>query len=1183
MSSTNWLAAAGRRSAAATARGPGRRAKAGRDCGRGGGGGARVSGGVAEYRAEGLERRVMLSAGLGFGAQQTFATGAGPYSVATADVNGDGKTDLVTANVYGASLSVLLGNGNGTFGTAHSFAVGAYPSSVAVSDLNGDGKPDLIAAYSGSSVSVLIGSGTGTFGAAQLVLSHTGAIFVAASDVNGDGRADLAVVNNTGAIGSNVSVLLGLGNGAFQIQKTFATGASPFSVAPSDVNGDGKPDLLVANDGDNNVAVMIGNGNGSFHALAAVPAGAGPESAATADMNGDGKADLVVGNYAGGTVSVALGNGNGTFKAQHTFDAGTTPRSVVTADFNGDGKPDVVVADYYVGTASVLVGVGDGTLEARRSFAVGSQPWSVAAADVNRDGRPDVVVANRASNTVSVLPGAQPPNVLSINRANPAGPGTVDGSVNYLVTFSGPVTGVDYSDFALAKTGTVNATNFFIVAGGPTAYVVTVYNITGTGTLGLNLVADGSIQDAAGLAVESGVDSLQTQQTSAVGQNPTSMASSDLNGDGKSDLIVVNKGVAAAPGTVGTLLGNGNGTFQSQQTFVTGTLPVSLAISDLNRDGSPDVVVANSGSNTVSVLLGNGDGTLQAQRTFVTGTNPMSVAVSDVNGDGKPDVAVANRAGNTVGVLLANGDGTFKPQLTFATGKYPVCVAVSDLNGDGRPDLVVTYQGVSYLLQEVSVLLGNGNGTFQAQLTSSAGTDPISIAVADLNGDGKPDLAIGSPSVNYYTGNFVTILLGNGDGTFRSAGNLSAGAGPSAVSVADMNGDGKPDVVVADSGWVNFNYSYSGVIVLPGNGDGTFQPARSYFTGLGTTTTVAADVNGDGKTDVIVANLDGTVKALTATPATGFTAPGQTYTIVPPDDLITGNGANNTITLTKTTGGTDIEWVMGAARGLLPVGDPNGLTVNGNGGTDTIALNYANGNPLPNTMHLNGRFQINGLQGTDPLAGTTLDVQRSMVYLNNGGVGQDPIVRIKAYLAAGYNGGAWNGTPGGGTGIITSADARNNIQHDTGVGYIDSADGTGLNPAVNSILLRYTVIGDTDLDGTVGLSDYTAVVRNFGSGTGWDRGVVTYGTSVGLGDYTAVVRNFGKSVPAVPAVVAAEAAEAVTASASSPVVTPRPVPAFAVVTATETGGKRLAAITTVKRPRNEPGRNGRERGTEKHR
>ncbi len=334
------------------------------------------------------------------------------------------------------------------------------------------------------------------------------------------------------------------------------------------------------------------------------------------------------------------------------------------------------------------------------------------------------------------------------------------------------------------------------------------------------------------------------------------VAVADVNGDGKPDVVVTGCG----SDTVSVLLGNGDGTLQGAVTYASGgQAPQAIAIADVNGDGKPDILVANNGSSTVGVLLGNGDGTFQPAVTYDSGGPPADLVVADVNRDGKPDLVVTTCStdgcfdqGGSVAVLLGNGDGTFQPPVTFSAG-IPTSVAVADVNGDGIPDVVV---GNWDNPGTVAVLLGKGDGTFKAAVTyDSGGLEATSIAIADVNGDNKPDLLVANwcgSAINCEDGS-VGVLLGNGDGTFQATVAYDSGGGQaSAVAVADVNGDGKPDLAVAnwDSG------SWDDVSVLLGNGDGTFQPALAYGSGaVMPAPVVMADLNGDGLPDLVVGNL----------------------------------------------------------------------------------------------------------------------------------------------------------------------------------------------------------------------------------------------------------------------------------------------------------------------------------------
>jgi uncharacterized protein (UPF0548 family) len=307
------------------------------------------------------------------------------------------------------------------------------------------------------------------------------------------------------------------------------------------------------------------------------------------------------------------------------------------------------------------------------------------------------------------------------------------------------------------------------------------------------------------------------------GYEAYSIAVQDVNNDGHPDLLVANLCASSSNcnnGTVSVLLNNGNGTFQKAVPYSSGGQnPYSVAVADVNNDGIPDLLLANNcasdtncNNGTVSVLLGNGNGTFQTAVPYASGgLYAQSVAVADVNGDNSPDLLVSNQCNNStdctngvVSVLLNNGNGTFQTAVPYSSGGlYSYSVAASDLTGNGNNDLLVANYCASNDCPNgaVGMLLNNGDGTFQSPvLYPSGGVDEWSVAVADVNGDGIPDLVTAnlSESSSYQNGG-VAVLLGNGDGTFQTAVPFSSGGlYASWAVVQDVNGDGKPDILVAN-------------------------------------------------------------------------------------------------------------------------------------------------------------------------------------------------------------------------------------------------------------------------------------------------------------------------------------------------------------------------------------------------
>jgi hypothetical protein len=275
------------------------------------------------------------------------------------------------------------------------------------------------------------------------------------------------------------------------------------------------------------------------------------------------------------------------------------------------------------------------------------------------------------------------------------------------------------------------------------------------------------------------------------GTGPYSVVAADFNDDGNLDLAVADYAIS---GTVSILLGNGDGTFQSAKAFSTPQTATFVAVGDFNGDHKLDLVIIDY--PMVSVMLGNGDGTFQSPISFMPQQGLTALGVGDFNHDGKLDLAVGKQDGglSQVQVFLGNGDGTFRAGANYPVGPAPSSVAVADFRHNGKLDLAVACSfGMA-----VAVLLGNGDGTSQQAVTYSS-SSAYWVTAADLNGDGKLDLAVSNFNIGGAPPSSVaSVLLGNGDGTFQSAVTYPTGGEGTYVAVADFNGDGKPDLVVTD-------------------------------------------------------------------------------------------------------------------------------------------------------------------------------------------------------------------------------------------------------------------------------------------------------------------------------------------------------------------------------------------------
>jgi Abnormal spindle-like microcephaly-assoc'd, ASPM-SPD-2-Hydin/FG-GAP-like repeat len=389
--------------------------------------------------------------------------------------------------------------------------------------------------------------------------------------------------------------------------------------------------------------------------------------------------------------------------------------------------------------------------------------------------------------------------------------------------------------------------------------------------------------------------------------SPRSIAIGDFNHDGKLDLAVVS--YCCPGGGVAILLGNGDGTFQRAVNYPAGRQPFSIVAADFNHDGNLDLAVANSLSADLSILLGNGDGTFRAGPQNPPVPAPENfVTVGDFNGDGKLDLVALsfNNPCKCISVLLGNGDGTFQNEINTEPPFAVESIGVGDLNQDGKLDLATAGNF------SVNILLGNGDGTFQYGASYPGEQSPASIAVADFSGDHKLDLAIANSEAGS-----VSVLLGNGDGTFQTAVDYLISF-PGWVTAADVNGDHKLDLVVANS-----IITSSELTVLLGNGDGTFQPGTSYPAGNEAAYVSVGDFNGDGKKDLVAADsryndvivlLNTGVAAFSPTTPLNFKTQAVGTTSAPQKVTLTNTGKTAlTISSMKATGQFHMTSTCGAS------------------------------------------------------------------------------------------------------------------------------------------------------------------------------------------------------------------------------------------------------------------------------
>ncbi len=819
-------------------------------------------------------------------------------SVATGDFNEDGRQDLAFVDLSTGRLSVALGNGDGTFGPPTTYPVGSVPNDpvVVVGDFDGDGISDLALSLH-SSVGIMLGNGDGTF---KSIVKYpvSNADTLALGDFNGDGDVDLAVAGETAM---NVSILPGNGDGTFQAPITIATPSYSEFLVVADFDGDGKADLAVTSPDTNYVYVLLGNGNGTFQMPAGYLAGSTVNwSLATGDIDGDGRLDLIVLDLNTSSLSVLPGNGDGTFRSPASYPAGKGDNYyAVVGDFNADGKTDV--AEVIGGQVGILLGGavpdlsislahGPGFTQGQKgaSYTVtvtnastlstsevvsvlDALPSGFSATGMSGSGWNCALATLTCTRSDALDPAASYPSItitanisagttgIAIDSATVSG-GNDQNPANHTATSSVLLRAVPAVSLTTSPNPSALGQTVTLTANTNSAATGTVTFYDGINPLGSAALAAGQATFTTGLLPSgtrnlvaeyegdsnngASISAVHIQTVNAAPDNaavsslsynvdaaPQYEAIGDFNRDGKLDLVTANTGTMGV-GTVSVLLGNGDGTFQAAINSPAGSSPSLIAVADFNEDGKPDLALI--GLFGVDILLGNGDGSFQAPVNLIAGQSDFQgVAVADFNLDGIPDVLTVNEVAEYLRMFLARAMGLSRPseELRFPLPGW----TVADLNGDGVPDLAVSSDIYG---APVSVLLGNGDGTFQAPRTSAlANSDdyPEALASGDFNGDGKTDLAA------VYAAGRIAVLLGNGDGTFRTPATSNVIPVNNYVVAGDFNGDGKLDFAYTEYGSLNLTLAF-------GNGDATFQPGVILPT-LGSGNIVLGDFNGDGKPD----------------------------------------------------------------------------------------------------------------------------------------------------------------------------------------------------------------------------------------------------------------------------------------------------------------------------------------------
>jgi hypothetical protein len=707
---------------------------------------------------------------------------------------------------------------------------GFAPKSIASGDLNADGHTDLVVGnwfYAGAGISVLKGLGNGTYAqpVRYAVAFNRNVEKVALADIDGDGDFDaIAAVAITFGTENSVAIWRNTGNGSFAAPQEFGTEARPSGLIVADFTGDQFPDVITANFESNSISVLRHNGLAgpfaSFLPAVHFPATREAERLAAADLNGDGALDLVVGGmitFGTGVQKVLMNNGTGSFTAAAEYlpTPGNRAGSPTTAlvDLDNDGDADLIGAgvltegssDY--STLVIRRNNGSGTFGAAEYYRFPNYVWlpsHFTVADLNGDGFRDIIATTPSGRALDGY------NVLLSN-----GSGGFHPFVFYHAsqqTYGSVAVDVDHDG------------DFDVVAVAQSSAAVTVHKNRGNGTFAI-------------------------PPQFPIGGFTEAQEYADVDNDG--DLDIVTNG-----DIVRILKNSGDGTFAPFTTFFPPRNFADMKLRDLNGDGFPDLVLgpdADFAPYHFGTALNNGDGTFApGVVTFVNSCGEGSIEAADLDGDGDRDIVLTEEQGcigstqqPRIFIYRNDGNQNFVPMVpVFSPYGFPVGIATQDVNRDGNVDLITSLGAVQH---GVGVFPGNGNLTFGPPLVTS--TRPSRFQVADVNRDGKLDVAMILPQPAFGTLS-VGTALGNGDGTFQpvreQSGSSSFETGlliSSNIDVSDVDNDGDPDVIVT-------NRASNDVSVFLANGDGALLPHHRYGAGYASRFSSVADFTGDGVPDL---------------------------------------------------------------------------------------------------------------------------------------------------------------------------------------------------------------------------------------------------------------------------------------------------------------------------------------------
>lgn len=776
---------------------------------------------------------IFLGLGNGsFSSQKTHSTGIRSYPVFVTvfSFNRDNRLDILVVNQDTNTIIIFLGNGDATFPNQLSYSTGDgfVPSSIALDDFNRDSVMDIALINSGNkNVGVRLGIINIHF--ASDITFSTGSSpdtsSVVVSDFNNDKRLDIVVANR---ITNDVAIYLENENDSFSVQLTYSTGSfsSPTSITVTDFDKDMYADIAVANAGTDNIGLFFGYGNGTFYNQTTYPIAddSNPQSITHGDFNNDSRPDIVVANSGNDNINILINSYGGCFQDQIPYDTGygSNPHGIVVGDINNDKILDIVVANNGKGSIDVFIGNADGTFSDEKTYSLGddSYPVAVDLGDFNNDTRVDIVVVRNVADQIVIF--------LQDDNKDFFIYGSYDTGDNSWPGIA-VVSDINNDTILDISVGNYRSNSIYIFIGigdGTFSLLYTYQTGDGAGLKSLTIGdfnSDGrsdiaivnALNDYVGILLGIGNGSFSKQNIYSLnnGSQPSGIAVGDFDGDNRLDISVSNQNTD----NIAVLFGYGNGTFADQITFSTGigSQPTSVAVGDFNNDGLFDIVIANSQTGNVGVLFACINRTFFTVITLPTNDRfslPRFIAVGHFNNDSLLDIAVSNGYGENIGIYLALPWITFLNVPPYSTGvsSQPVHVATGDFNNDAKLDIAVANSGTN----NVMILLGSGYGTISSETVYKTGDNSQScwIAIGDLNNDKQLDIAVANSGNDN-----VGILYGYGNGNFSNQITYSTGlqSTPTSVVIGYFNNDTHMDIAVA-------NYGSNSVGILYGDENGSF-------------------------------------------------------------------------------------------------------------------------------------------------------------------------------------------------------------------------------------------------------------------------------------------------------------------------------------------------------------------------